>query len=238
LSSILDALKKAEQVSAEARRKPTPWPAPPSAATSERRHMRRWFMGIGVTVIAALVIWLIWTNRQPATAPSAASAKTASPPAAQKMKPTQALAQKARPLPFRSRPPVKLSQNAARPLVIAHQRPPAATLQPERTSKASSLAQTTIHKQIAIAKTNSSDVSVPTADRQNGQTAYPVRNDPRIKLQALVWSSEAVDRFVIINNRLIKEGGSVNNIVVVQINRDNVLVSEGPDRWLEPFNVH
>jgi hypothetical protein len=65
-----------------------------------------------------------------------------------------------------------------------------------------------------------------------------MRNDPRIKIQALVWSSEAAERFVIINNRLIKEGGSVDNIVVVRINRDDVLMSEGPDRWFEPFNVH
>jgi hypothetical protein len=65
-----------------------------------------------------------------------------------------------------------------------------------------------------------------------------MRNDPRIKLQALVWSPDAADRFVIINNRLVKEGGSVNNIVVVRINRDDVLLSEGPDQWYEPFKVH
>ena len=48
---------------------------------------------------------------------------------------------------------------------------------------------------------------------------------------------EAAARFVVINNRLIKEGGSVDNIVVVRINPDDVLLSEGSDRWNEEFKV-
>ena len=63
------------------------------------------------------------------------------------------------------------------------------------------------------------------------------RNDPRIDLQALVWAPDAAARFVIINNRLIKEGGSVDNIVVVQINRDDVQLADGSDRWYEEFKV-
>jgi hypothetical protein len=63
------------------------------------------------------------------------------------------------------------------------------------------------------------------------------RNDPRIDLQALVWAPDAAARFVIINNRLIKEGGSVDNIVVVQINRDDVELADGSDRWYEEFSV-
>ena len=63
------------------------------------------------------------------------------------------------------------------------------------------------------------------------------RNDPRIELQALVWAPEAASRFVVINNRLIKEGGSFDNIVVVRINRDDVLLTEGADRWHERFKI-
>jgi hypothetical protein len=63
------------------------------------------------------------------------------------------------------------------------------------------------------------------------------RNDPRIDLQALVWAPDAAARFVIINNRLIKEGGSVDNIVVVEINRDDVQLADGSDRWYEEFKI-
>lgn len=63
------------------------------------------------------------------------------------------------------------------------------------------------------------------------------RSDPRIELQALVWSPDAAERFVIINDRLIKEGASIEGINVVKINPDDVLVSEGSKRWHEPFKI-
>ncbi|WP_372682043.1 general secretion pathway protein GspB [Desulfosarcina sp.] len=68
-------------------------------------------------------------------------------------------------------------------------------------------------------------------------TDRPFRSDPRIDLQALVWAPEPTGRFVVINNRLIKEGGSVDNIVVVRINPDDVLLAEGSDRWHETFKI-
>lgn len=63
------------------------------------------------------------------------------------------------------------------------------------------------------------------------------KTDPRIDLQALVWAPESAARFVIINNRLVKEGGSLDNIVVVQINPDDVLLAEGSDRWYQAFKI-
>ena len=63
------------------------------------------------------------------------------------------------------------------------------------------------------------------------------RSDPRIDLQALVWAPEAAARFVVINNRLIKEGGSIDNIVVLRINPDDVLLAEGSDQWHEVFKI-
>lgn len=70
---------------------------------------------------------------------------------------------------------------------------------------------------------------------QENQKAF--RNDDRIDLQALVWAPEAAERFVVINNRLIKEGGSVDNITVVRINEDDVLLSEGNEQWYQAFNI-
>jgi hypothetical protein len=63
------------------------------------------------------------------------------------------------------------------------------------------------------------------------------RSDPRIDLQALVWAPDAAARFVVINNRLVKEGGSVDNISVVKINPDDVLLAEGSERWHVEFKV-
>ncbi|MGA6924422.1 MAG: general secretion pathway protein GspB [Desulfosarcina sp.] len=69
------------------------------------------------------------------------------------------------------------------------------------------------------------------------ETPKKFKNDPRIDLQALVWAADVNDRFVVINNRLIKEGGSVDDIVVVKINPDDVLLAEGSERWHEKFKI-
>jgi hypothetical protein len=69
------------------------------------------------------------------------------------------------------------------------------------------------------------------------ESAKTFRQDPRIDLQALVWAPQAAERFVVINNRLIKEGGSVDKIVVLTINPDDVLLAEGTDRWHEAFQI-
>lgn len=63
------------------------------------------------------------------------------------------------------------------------------------------------------------------------------RDDPRIELQALVWASDAAQRFVVVNNRLLHEGGSVDGIVVLKIDRDDVLFSEGGTRWYQRFTI-
>lgn len=63
------------------------------------------------------------------------------------------------------------------------------------------------------------------------------RTDKRIDLQALVWAPEAADRFVVINNILLKEGGSIDAITVLRINPDDVLLSEGADQWHQEFKI-
>jgi hypothetical protein len=238
LSSILDALKKAERISAAGDRKPTPWPAPPAAPSDDRRNRQRWLLGSAAAVLAGILVALFWTIRHPAATPPAAPVETATSAVAQKAQPEPAGAQKARTSPTRSKMAAKPSRNASRPVRIARRTPPAAAPQTARIPTTSSVAHPQAQRHPAMARTKPSTVPVQAADRREDQSAYPMRNDPRIKLQALVWSSEAANRFVIINNRLIKEGGSVDNIVVVRINRDDVLLSEGADRWLEPFKVH
>jgi hypothetical protein len=42
---------------------------------------------------------------------------------------------------------------------------------------------------------------------------------------------------VIINDRLLREGASTDGITIVRINPDDVLVSEGSERWHEPFKI-
>jgi hypothetical protein len=92
----------------------------------------------------------------------------------------------------------------------------------------------------ALPATSAAPAPEPTVKQPETPVGTPdrnVRSDPRIDLQALVWAPEASDRFVVINNRLVKEGGSVDTFVVVEIDRDEVLIAEGAERWYERFSI-
>ena len=77
----------------------------------------------------------------------------------------------------------------------------------------------------------------PSEDFEQEDPQKDYRTDHRIDLQALVWAPETADRFVVINNVLLKEGGSIENITVLRINPDDVLFSEGSDRWHQEFKI-
>lgn len=52
--------------------------------------------------------------------------------------------------------------------------------------------------------------------------------DPSIlKLQAISWSPEAKDRLAVINNRILREKGSVEGYVIILIDQDSVVVEKG-----------
>lgn len=77
----------------------------------------------------------------------------------------------------------------------------------------------------------------PSEDVRQADRQKDYRTDHRIDLQALVWAPETANRFVVINNVLLKEGGAIENITVLRINPDDVLLSEGSDRWHQEFKI-
>jgi hypothetical protein len=91
----------------------------------------------------------------------------------------------------------------------------------------------------AAEKSQPTEIAEPPrpSEKKKADNTKEFRKDDRVELQALVWAPEAAERFVVINNRLLKEGGSIDNITVVKINPDDVLLSEGADRWHQAFNI-
>ena len=62
MSSILDALKKAEQEATVDRSAGTPWPAPLPAQSPHRKRSRRWWVPLGIVVglcVAGVVLWQV-----------------------------------------------------------------------------------------------------------------------------------------------------------------------------------
>ena len=62
-------------------------------------------------------------------------------------------------------------------------------------------------------------------------------NSSNLKIQALVWSDEPTDRWVMINNRIIKTGGTVDDIVVSEIGNDHIIIQENGEEKKVKFQL-
>lgn len=274
MSSILDALKKAERESTTDRGTDTPLPMLPSPSPYRRRRPRRWWVPIGLVAVLAVSGLAVWTLRRPeATRPEASvavappSARTRDsappPPVAAVPAPPVTVAGKrpvspARPPgaetsprrkgqtadpPEMASPPPPVQPASPQPMAAAVPPKPAvppAPVPPVQTRQTVAAPQPEPDRVPAVAPTPPPAETVTATVR--GETEPPdteksFRTDPRIDLQALVWAPDAAARFVVINNRLIKEGGSIDTISVVKINPDDVLLAEGSERWHIAFKV-
>jgi hypothetical protein len=266
LSSILEALKKAERESTEGRDADFPLPASLPRRSPYPVVRRRWWLPLGAAGLLCIGIVLFWQLRRPDSprptatpAPPAVSEKQkSSPPPLRRLeipKPSpgpeknasavaQGPAAETAPAPRAKTPaattaPVQPEQRPVRkslPPMVAMappSRPPETRPQPPAPAPKSAPAPADPSPVVPREAVQHSQP--PTPPLEESDKSY--RSDPRIELQALVWSPDAAERFVIVNDRLIKEGGSIEGIHVVRINPDDVLVSEGSKRWHEPFKI-
>lgn len=245
MSSILDALKKAERDSAADDGKGTPWPAlpvdkPPGAVPRRRLWI---FLGgvLGICVIAC-VIWLT-LRAEPDPRPMVAARAVQTVETKKDRAPTVPGLTKKRPeshigknVRLPKTPPQNNTAAAVPPMAKAEKHRPRPTPAPDSKDRIQPAIPVEPSPRPEPTSEPAESFSEPSAtiDQTNQKT---FRNDDRIDLQALVWAPEAEERFVVINNRLIKEGGSVDNITVVKINEDDVLFSEGNEQWYQAFNI-
>ncbi|MCP4352035.1 MAG: GspB domain-containing protein [Desulfobacterales bacterium] len=88
------------------------------------------------------------------------------------------------------------------------------------------------------AKLQPEEETVPAEDVEAEQHAdVEQTDDPRLTIQALVWSSDPEGRMAMINNKIIRIGGSVDGIVVTHIESDYVIVREGDKKWKQIFQI-
>jgi hypothetical protein len=256
LSSILEALKKAEQEATMGRGAGTPWPAPLPTQTTYRQRPRRWWIPLSIGVALCVAAVVFWQVRQPdrtrpadptpppAPLPLPKPNQPVQPPVSEAPKPSMPVTEPQRVPPAKAivdAPPRQSAQQMRAsdgqridPKTEAAPVPP--ERQPIRDATASSEAMPVPAEDSSRRPTGPATAAGPSEAASTGTEKF-FKSDPRIDLQALVWSPESTARFVVINNRLIKEGGSIDDIVVVRINRDDVLLAEGSDRWHEVFKI-
>ena len=267
MSSILDALKKAERESTEGRSADLPLPAPLPKRSPYPMVRRRWWLPLGAVGLLFIGMALFWQfQRSDPSGPAVVSpppipdAQTSSPPPirqAERPEPlpaprkkasavVQAPAVETAPAPGAESPavtavPVHPPQQTVRkspPPMVAKAppaRPPETRSQPQPSAHAPKSESANAVPSRVLPRKIDQPSPPPAASLEKSDKTY--RSDPRIELQALVWSPDAAERFVIVNDRLIKEGGSIEGIKVVRINPDDVLVSEDSKRWHEPFKI-
>jgi len=59
----------------------------------------------------------------------------------------------------------------------------------------------------------------------------PRKKDSRIQLQAIAWSNNPEKRMAVINNKIVREGGSIDGISVTRILEDQVIFREGGESF-------
>ena len=265
MSSILEALKKAERESTEGRDADIPLPAPLPKRSPYPTVRRRWWLPLGAVGVLCVGMVLFWQFQRPDSCrptvapPPPVSDKQASfpPPTRRAERPepppvpekktiavVKAPASATAPAPrieapaataVPGQPPQQTVRKAPPPIVA--KAPPSRPQETRPQPPAHAPKREAAHADSPriLPRKIDQPSPAPTAPLEKSDKTY--RSDPRIDLQALVWSPDAAERFVIINDRLIKEGGSIEGIHVVRINPDDVLVSEGSKRWHEAFKI-
>ena len=243
MSSILKALKKIEQEESRGGKETHVWPnAVQSARQTVKTEGRKKTVLISLTLfcvfLAAGVIYLgskmnrldtpekntdrvvetdSTTGRQskPTISPNPVTAK---PPGAMSHQQQNQAPEKAAPNIEDTQPAIEPKKNLETPFPVMEQ----------ADSSASSKDDGLMDSDVGIAEPAVTD---------DGRALPEIKNDSRIKIQAIAWAEEPDRRFVVINNTIVKEGGSIDGITVVSIEDNIVLFNEGGNEWRQRFII-
>jgi hypothetical protein len=67
--------------------------------------------------------------------------------------------------------------------------------------------------------------------------SLPVKQsgDTNIEIQAIAWSKDPKSRLAVINGLILREGESIDNVMIVDIGRDAVVFEKDRDEWKQLF---
>ena len=69
------------------------------------------------------------------------------------------------------------------------------------------------------------------------QTKLPRLDYAVLRLQAVTWAVDPQDRFVLVDNAILRKGETVKGFVVDSIHEDHVVVRKGSERWRVEFRL-
>jgi hypothetical protein len=62
-------------------------------------------------------------------------------------------------------------------------------------------------------------------------------NVTEIEIQAIAWSKNPISRLAVINGLILREGESIDNVMVVNIDKDGVVFEKGGQKWKQLFGL-
>jgi len=67
--------------------------------------------------------------------------------------------------------------------------------------------------------------------------SLPVKrsNQTQIEVQAIAWANDPKSRLAVINGLILREGESIDNVIVMHIGKDAVVFKKGTEGWKQMF---
>jgi len=236
LSSILKALKKLEQEESRDSKETPVWPdSIHTARKAIREKSHRWFFGTALVLLCSVVIAGFVYFRNNNTVPKINAEKVTikkpqSPPKPM-MKPVTVDLTRLK----------KTSEFYARlPNIVSKQTEPNKSEAPEviPESRVGEVIDTDamplIEETIVPEMQKKEQEFIPTVLEEKDDLPE-MAVDSRVKIQAIAWAQDSSRRFVVINNSIVREGGSIDDITVVTIEDNIVHFNENGKEWRQRF---
>lgn len=251
MSYILDALKRLEQDKASARKSVDPMQSlGEHTGPVETRYGKKRLLWLGFgafLMIVAAVALTYWFVRQPGSLPTADFAKTpqtfqdGSEAESQAVViPSAVDTSSPRPAESPAEQPVGLpqglstSRESASP--TSFRVPPKqfpqrdADMEPPRSSSPEIVNTYSPSERDAIPDIKK---SVPSdKSRSAGQEGYARRKGDRLKVSAIVWSSDRDKRFAVVNLKTVHEGDLIGDLAVVEIMEDGIVFGDNGEEFM------
>jgi hypothetical protein len=96
---------------------------------------------------------------------------------------------------------------------------------------------TEISDQVSAEKVAVPVTRAPEVTTKIEEVEIPLLKDPDMKLQAITWSKNPQKRIAVINNRILRQGEVAHGYRVDTINQDDVVLSDGGEKWKLLFRI-
>jgi hypothetical protein len=104
--------------------------------------------------------------------------------------------------------------------------------------KSSSPDKKKIADQILIQKSNNTKIKAETSGQQLKRIlSIPVKqaDESKLQLQAIAWSIDPESRLAVVNGRVLREGGSIEKVLITHIGKNEVIFKKGGEEWKQVF---